>query len=409
MAEKFFYKAINDEGKNIRGIIESNDLYEAEMLLFEKGLNVLTVRESNLFDELDEKFELLKEKLTKVTLSDLIVFTRQFSTLYSAGIPVLTSLDRLKSQSLNPKFRKVLAEIVEDIRAGSSLFFAFNKHQNVFPSLYIGMIKVGEEGGVLDIILQRIAAVLETQLETQNRIKSATRYPKLVVFSIISAFIVLLTFVVPKFVGLFSKFKTELPLPTRILIWMNHAFQNYWWLALVAAILSIYLFRKIRKSEKGKFETDRLILKIPVIGNLVKKIYIARIVRILGLLYQSGIPIMTGFEIVSEVTGNEVFKKELLIIRNSIATGTAINVAVRSSLLFPVIVSDMIAAGEETGMLDEMLFKIADYFDEETDYIIQNLSSAIEPILLLFIAAMILLIALGVFLPMWNMMNVFKS
>ena len=409
MAEKFFYKAINDEGKNIRGIIESNDLYEAEMLLFEKGLNVLTVRESNLFDELDEKFELLKEKLTKVTLTDLIVFTRQFSTLYSAGIPVLTSLDRLKSQSLNPKFRKVLTEIVEDVRAGSSLFFAFNKHQNVFPSLYIGMIKVGEEGGVLDIILQRIAAVLETQLETQNRIKSATRYPKLVVFSIISAFIVLLTFVVPKFVGLFSKFKTELPLPTRILIWMNHAFQNYWWLALIAAILSIYLFRKIRKSEKGKFETDRLILKIPVIGNLVKKIYIARIVRILGLLYQSGIPIMTGFEIVSEVTGNEVFKNELLKIRNSIATGTAINVAVRSSLLFPVIVSDMIAAGEETGMLDDMLFKIADYFDEETDYIIQNLSSAIEPVLLLFIAAMILLIALGVFLPMWNMMNVFKA
>ncbi len=407
MAEKIFYSAKKLNGDRITGIIEANDEYHAEILLIEKGLDVISVRAANFFDNLNEQFEGLKEKFTTVGLTDLIVFTRQFATLFSAGIPVLTSLERLRDQTANVKFRKRLTEVVDDIQAGSSLYRAFNKHTDIFPSLYIGMIKVGEEGGVLDIILQRIASILEAQLDTVNRLKTATRYPKMVVGSIICAFVVLLSFVVPKFVGLFAKFKAELPLPTRILIWMNNAFQHYWWLVLMFSVACVLGYKHAVKTDKGKLVIDRIILKLPVLGDLVSKIYIARLVRILGLLYRSGIPIITGFEIVSEVTGNEVFKRELLNIKNSISTGTPINVAVRNTEIFPTIVSDMIVSGEETGLLDEMLFKIADYFDEETDYAIQHLSSAIEPILLVFIAGMILIIALGVFLPMWNMMNVF--
>ena len=409
MSLKFFYKAKNSQGKTVTGIIESSDEYEAEMALLEQGLNILTLRASNIFDQLNEKFELLKEKLSPVSLMELIVFTRQFSTLYSAGIPVITALQSLHGQILNPKFKKIIKEIIQDVQAGTSLYFAFHKHEEIFTPLYVGMIKVGEEGGVLDIILQRIASILETQLENEKRIKAATRYPKLVIISIISAFVILLTFVIPKFVSLFARFHAKLPLPTRILIWMNYAFHHYWWIVLIICIVIYFGYKKIRKTEKGKLETDKLILKIPIIGNLISKIYIARIVRILGLLYRSGIPIITGFEIVSAVTNNEHFKKEILKIRNSISLGSSINVAIRGSSVFPPIVSDMIEAGEDTGMLDDMLFKVAEYFEEESDYIIQNLSSAIEPILLLFVAGMILIVALGVFLPMWSMMNVFKG
>jgi type II secretory pathway component PulF len=243
MSEKFFYKALNEQGKKLTGIIDSADEFEAEMLLMEKGLNVLTIRDANILDNLNEKFEKLKEKLTPVTLTDLIVFTRQFATLYSAGIPVLMSLERLKEQTLNPRFRKILESIVEDVRAGSSLHLAFTKHKSTFPPLYIGMIKVGEEGGVLDIILQRIAAILETQMETQKRIKTATRYPKMVIISIIVAFVSLITFVVPKFATLFSKFKTDLPLPTRILISTNEIFKNYWWLGIIITVSAVVLYR----------------------------------------------------------------------------------------------------------------------------------------------------------------------
>ncbi len=407
MSEKFFYKALNEQGKKLTGIIDSADEFEAEMLLMEKGLNVLTIRDANILDNLNEKFEKLKEKLTPVTLTDLIVFTRQFATLYSAGIPVLMSLERLKEQTLNPRFRKILESIVEDVRAGSSLHLAFTKHKSTFPPLYIGMIKVGEEGGVLDIILQRIAAILETQMETQKRIKTATRYPKMVIISIIVAFVSLITFVVPKFATLFSKFKTDLPLPTRILISTNEIFKNYWWLGIIITVSAVVLYRKIKSNEKGKLMIDRIILKTPIVGNLLSKIYIARIVRILGLLYKSGISIITGFEIVSAVTDNETFKNEILKIRNSVSTGSSINVAIRTSEVFPPIVSDLISVGEETGLLDDMLFKVADYFDEESDYLIGNLSSAIEPILLFFVAMMVLLLALGVFLPMWNIDKVY--
>lgn len=409
MAEKFYYKAKNIKGKTLTGVLESADEISAEILLIEKGYELLSLRAANIFDELNAQFEKFQEKFSTVGLKDIIVFTRQFATLFSAGIPVVTIFERLKEQNTKPKLKKALESILKDVEAGSSLSFAFSKHNKIFSSLYVGMIKVGEEGGVLDIILERLAKILETQLETQNKIKSATRYPKMVVSSIVVAFTILLTFVVPKFVAMFSRFNAELPLPTKILILMNNAFQHFWWLILSVVIIGFFGLKQYRKTAKGKYKTDEIILKIPIIGDLLKKIYIARIVRILGLLYRSGIPITTSFEIVSEVSGNEIFKKELNRIKDLIAVGTNINSAVKASSLFPLLVGDMIESGEETGQLDDMLFKVAEYFDEETEYTIDNLSTAIEPILLAFIAGMVLLIALGVFLPMWDMIKVFKG
>ncbi len=406
---KFFYKAKRGDGKVESGVVTSTDEFSVELMLIDKGLEVINIRAANVIDELNESFLALQAKLSVVGLKDIIVFTRQFSTLFSAGIPIVTIFDRLKSQNFKPKLKIALERISKDIESGTSLSLAFGKHPDIFSSLYVGMIKVGEDGGVLDIILERLAKILETQLDTNNKIKSATRYPKIVVSAIIIAFVILLTFVIPKFVAMFSKFNAELPLPTKILIFMNHAFQRYWWVVAAIVIATIFLFKQYKKTDVGKVKIDQLILKIPIVGALLQKIYISRVVRILGLLYKSGIPVVSSMDIVSEVSENEIFKRELLSIKNKISMGFAINTAVKESAIFPLIVGDMVESGEETGSLDEMLFKVADYFDEEVEYSIANLSSAIEPILLLFIAGMILIIALGVFLPMWDMIKIFKQ
>lgn len=404
---KYFYSGILKQ-KKVKGILEAESQDEAYFILSEQNIEVLSVRGASFLDEFSEKLNNYKRNVQKVKLQDLIVFTRQFATLFSAGIPIMTILGRLESQTQNERLRGIASEILMDVNAGIPLSSAFGKHKGVFSSLYVNMIRVGEEGGVLDIVLSRLADILEADLDTRNRIKHATRYPKLAVSAIVVAFGVLITFVIPKFVTLFDKFNTALPLPTKILIWINKFTQSFWWLIIGLIVFSVIFFRKYKKTKDGKEKLDYIIFKIPIIGNLVHKIYISRICRILGLLYKSGIPIINSFEIVSEVSGNEIMKKEINNIKIRVSQGGGIANAFEYSKYFPDVVSDMVSAGEDTGRLDEMLGKIADYYDEETEYSIKNLSTAIEPILLVMIAGMVLLLALGVFLPMWDMIKVIK-
>jgi type II secretory pathway component PulF len=403
------FKYIGEKNKTkISGIIEANDLNEASLMLIDQGVNLVNLRQLGLVDEYFEQFKRFKSKFIGVKLEELIILTRQFATLFDAGIPIIKILDRMTKLKFSEKLLEVLTEIKEDVDAGLSLSAAFGRHRSIFSSLYINMLKVGEEGGVLDIVLKRLADILEADLETRNRIKHATRYPKLTLSAIAIAFSILIVFVIPKFVGLFNKFNAELPLPTKILIWINYFTQNYWWLVLTIIVAVIIGYRKYKSTKHGKEKIDYLTFKIPIIGKIVHKVYISRISRILGLLYKSGIPVITSFDIVSEVSGNEIIKKEVQNIKIRVSQGNGIAASFEYSTYFPEVVTDMVAAGEETGRLDEMLEKISDYFDEETDYAIKNLSSAIEPILLVLIAGMVILLALGVFLPMWDMIKVIK-
>ncbi|PMP70863.1 MAG: type II secretion system F family protein [Calditerrivibrio nitroreducens] len=406
---RFNYKGTNKKGELIKGIIDAPNIEEASIILYSQGIIPQIIRESSSLDLLTHKIEKFLSKYEKVKLEELIVFTRQFASLFTAGIPILTILRRLETQNYSKKMKETISTIIRDIEAGTPLSIAFRKHKDIFSDLYINMLRVGEEGGVLDIVLQRLALILETDLDTRNKIKNATRYPKLVISAIVIAFIILMTFVIPKFASLFSKFDAALPLPTRMLIFLNDFFHNFWWLILLIVLLIFIIYRKYKKTPQGKKKIDEYTLKIPIIGPLTHKIYLSRIARILGLLYKSGISIITSFEIVSEVTGNDVIKDELLIIKEKITRGATIHGSFEASKYFPPVVSDMISAGEDTGQLDEMLFKIADYYDGEVDYSIKTLSQAIEPILLLMIAAMVLILALGVFLPMWDMVKVFKQ
>ncbi len=402
---KFVYLGYADNNK-VTGIIEAASYDEALLFLYDKGIEAQKVVEASALDEIKEKIDYLNKRFARVKLSELIVFTRQFATLFSAGVPIGVILERLSEQTVSVKLKDVVGVIKNDVNGGMSLSEAFSKHKKVFSPLYINMLRVGEESGTLDIVLDRLASILETELDTRNKIKTATRYPKMVISAIVVAFTIIITFVIPRFVSLFSHFGAQLPLPTRILIGINYVFHHYWWMVLIAVIALIFAFREYKKTEKGRYNIDKYMLKIPVIGTLVHKIYVSRMIRILGLLYKSGIAIIDALKIVSNVTGNVIAKQAVEDIGRDVEGGATISVPFLKSAFFPNVVSDMVAVGEETGRLDEMLFKAADYYDEEIDYAIKNLSSAIEPILLVFIAGMVLLLALGVFLPMWNLIHV---
>ena len=402
---KFVYLGSADNNK-VTGIIEAASYDEALLFLYDKGIEAQKVVEASAFDEIKEKIDYLNKRFARVKLSELIVFTRQFATLFSAGVPIGVILERLSEQTVSVKLRDVVGVIKNDVNGGMSLSEAFSKHKKVFSPLYINMLRVGEESGTLDIVLDRLASILETELDTRNKIKTATRYPKMVISAIVVAFTIIVTFVIPRFVSLFSHFGAQLPLPTRILIGINYVFHHYWWMVLIAVIALIFAFREYKKTEKGRYNIDKYMLKIPIIGTLVHKIYVSRMIRILGLLYKSGIAIIDALKIVSNVTGNVIAKQAVEEIGRDVEGGATISVPFLKSTFFPNVVSDMVSVGEETGRLDEMLFKAADYYDEEIDYAIKNLSSAIEPILLVFIAGMVLLLALGVFLPMWNLIHV---
>jgi len=402
---KFAYQG-STGGKKISGIIEAASRDEALLFLYDQGIDVENLRQASAFDELSEIINQFRLKFSKVKLEDLIVFTRQFATLFNAGVPISTILERLGEQTVSFKLKGIVEQIKKDVDGGMSLSEAFAVHKNVFSPLYINMLRVGEESGTLDIVLERLATILETELKTRNRIKTATRYPKIVVTAIVVAFTIIITFVIPKFVSLFQRFNAKLPLPTRILIWINYFAHHYWWLVLMIVIGVVFAFKRYKMTESGKRKIDELVLKMPIIGNLVHKIYISRMMRILGLLYKSGLAITTALSIVAEVTGNEIAKDAVLTVRSDVESGATISRPIKNSDFFPDIVSDMVAVGEETGRLDDMMFKVADYYDEEIEYAINNLSTAIEPILLVFIAAMVLLLALGVFLPMWDMVKV---
>lgn len=405
---KYNYKGVNRKREVKKGIIEASNIDDAAIILYSQGITPEYIKESSSIDIVLKALRDRIKKYEKVKLQELIVFTRQFASLFSAGIPVLTILQRLETQNYSPKMKETISTIIKDIEAGTPLSTAFKKHKDIFSNLYINMLNVGEEGGVLDVVLQRLAIILETDLDTRNKIKNATRYPKLVISAIVIAFVILMTFVIPKFTGLFAKMGSELPLPTKILIYINDFFSNFWWLVILLFVLGYILFKKYKSTTSGKKKIDLYTLKIPIIGTMVHKIYLSRICRILGLLYKSGISIITSFDIVSEVTGNDVMKDELQIIKEKVSRGGSIHSSFEASPHFPAVVSDMISAGEETGQLDEMLFKVADYYDNEVDYSIKTLSQSLEPILLVMVAGMVIILALGVFMPMWDMIKAFK-
>ncbi len=401
---QYRYKARDKDGALQRGIMEARGKEAVADQLSGQGFIPVLIEEETQ-SLLGPDFFL---NLKHVAPQDLIVLSRQLATLVSAGIPLLSSLGTIEKQAENPRLKAALADIRSSVEAGSSFSDALARHPGIFNKLYVSMIRAGETAGILDTILERLALLAEHESETRERVKAAVRYPLIVIVAICAAFAFLVTFVVPKFAIVFSQFKTELPLPTRILISINYVVQNYWYLLLLGIILTIGGVIWYLRTPGGRWQWDRLKLRLPVFGVLFQKVALSRFARIFGAMQKSGIAMMLTLEIAGETVGNVVLARAVQTMSDSLRDGKGLSAPMESSGLFPPLVVQMMAVGEETGQLDTMLNKVSDYYDTDVEYTLRNLSTMIEPILLLFVGGMVLFLALGIFLPMWNLMSLFK-
>jgi len=401
---KFKYKARDSFGTLIEETIDVQSIKEVEKRL--SSLNYFPID----IEQLKTKKQRASFFKSKVSMEDLSIFYRQLFTLIDAGLPIIKSLNTVAKQTRSERFNHIIGNIVSAVENGSTLHNAMEKYPDVFTPLHTNMIQVAEESGLLPEILERLHLITESEIETNERIKEATRYPKIVISAIVVAFFILMGFVVPKFVKIYERSTAELPLPTKVMVWMNNFFWSWEKMLIVFIIgITVYLlFKKIIDTKEGRLKLDYFKLKIYVFGPLFLKISMSRFSRTLSLMIKSGVPIIRALEVVSGVMGNVVLQNTINLLKNAIIEGKALVEPMETSSHFPDLVVQMVAVGEETGKLDDMLLKVAEYYEREVDYTIKKLSSLIEPVVLLILAVMVTFLALAIFLPMWNIMQVFK-
>ncbi len=342
----------------------------------------------------------------RVKEKDLTVFTRQLATMIDAGLPLVQCLETLASQQPNKQFKKTLTEIRGDVEGGSTLAAALKRHPTAFNSLYANMVEAGEAGGQLDTILSRLAVYIEKAMTLRRKVKGALIYPSTIVTVAIAVVIFLLVFVIPTFVTLFEGAGVELPLPTRIVMELSRLVQTYLLAGLGLLIAGIVGIRFSYKTEKGRRAADTLLLWIPVFGSLLRKVAVAKFTRTLGTLIASGVPILTGLDITAKTAGNKVVEEAIMKTRVSIAEGKTIADPLKTSGVFPPMVVQMISVGEQTGALDSMLEKIADFYDAEVDQAVANMTALIEPILMVFLGVVVGGMIVAMYLPIFKLVTV---
>ena len=339
----------------------------------------------------------------KVQQRAVAIFTRQLSTMIDAGLPLVQSLEILSSQQDSPVFKKIIREIREDVEGGSTFAGALKKHPGTFDDMYTNLVVAGEEGGILDNILTRLANYIEKAEALKKKVKSALVYPTTIVAVAVIVVGILMVFVIPVFETMFKSAGSSLPLPTLIVLTLSKLIKKYVIIFIPGVILFFYLFKKYYKTEKGKALIDRLLLRLPVFGPLFQKVAVARFSRTLGTLVSSGVPILDGLTVVSKSSGNRAVEIAILNARSSIREGETISEPLGRSGIFPPMVIQMISVGESTGALDAMLSKIADFYDEEVDVAVSNLTSLLEPLLMIFLGVVIGGVVIAMYLPIFNM------
>ncbi len=352
---------------------------------------------------------LLTYRFDRVRPEETIILSRQLLTLINAGIPFIGIFSALADQTENPALKKVIVEIRKDVETGCALADAFGKHPKIFSPLYVSMIRAGEASGMLDVMLERLVMLAEHDAETRARIKAATRYPLIVGVALIAAFVILVMFVIPRFAGLYANFDVALPFPTRVMIGINTIAQQYGLFIALAVILGCVGVKRYIRTATGWLRWDSFKLKIPIFGPIFTKTALSRFARVFGVLTRSGLPILKTLEIVSETVGNKFLARVVLSLRDSARQGQGISQPLRASAVFPPLVLQMVAVGEETGSMEEMMMKVSEYYDREVEYAIKNLAASLEPIFLLVIGGAVLFLALAIFLPWWNLINVVKG
>ena len=395
----FEYTARNLKGDLEKGQVDLPSRDDVVAHLRKNRLVVVQVRQAPKSVSLGGMFK------GGVKTRDVVIFTRQFATMINAGLPLVQALDILAQQTENKVLADVTRQVVYDVESGQTLADALRKHPKAFSDLYVNMVAAGEAGGILDTILQRLAEFLEKNDAIIRKVKGAMVYPAVIMSVAVIAIAVLLIFVIPTFQTMFASVNLELPLPTRIVIGMSKILTGYWWAILAVIGLTIFSINRYYKTVSGRLQIDRLLLKFPVLGDVLRKSAVSRFTRTLGTLVSSGVSILDGLEITARTAGNMVIHNAVMESRQSIAGGDTIAAPLQRSKVFPPMVISMIAVGEQTGGLDEMLSKIADFYDEEVDAAVSTLLSLMEPVMIVVLGVIVGGMVVAMYLPIFDMVN----
>jgi MSHA biogenesis protein MshG len=409
---KFSYTARGANGALTSGTLEAVDQNAAAQMLFNRSVTPIDIKpqtSSNAPDDSEKADESLSFWVRNVTLEDLVIFSRQMYSLAKSGIPILRSVNGLADSTNSKRMQLALRDVAKQLERGRNLSSALNGHPHIFNQLFVSIVHVGENTGNLDQAFLQLSEYLEREQETRKQIKSATRYPMFVMIAIVIALVVMNIFVIPTFAGLFSRLGADLPAMTKFLIGMSNLFVNYWHVMLGGVIAGIFILRRYLNTERGRYRWDRLQLRVPAVGSIIERSLLARFSRSFSMMLSSGVPMTSALNLVADAVSNSYMADKIIGMRLGIEKGESLSRVSQSSGLFTPLVLQMVNVGEETGRVDELLADSAEYYEREVDYDLKSLTSKIEPILIGVVAVMVLVLALGIFTPMWDLMGAFRG
>ncbi|PJG58163.1 type II secretion system F family protein [Aeromonas cavernicola] len=402
----FAYKGRDNNGNAVNGVVDAASEMAAAELLMRRGV-IPTQLTPGKVTALATDWSLLLERA--ITLDELVIFSRQMHALTRAGIPLLRAIAGLEESTQSKPLKRALRMVNDDLGNGRPLSVSMQAHPKVFSSLFVAIIHVGENTGQLEQAFWQLANYFELELETRKRIKTAMRYPSFVLIAIGIAMVILNIMVIPVFASMFAKFGVELPLATRILLTTSALFINYWWLLLAILGAAVLGWRHWVTTVKGKLTWHRWQLRLPIVGSIIERSLLARFARSFSIMLKAGVPLTSALSLVAEAVNNAYMAGQIRNMRGGIERGESLLRTAGESGLFSALVMQMIAVGEETGQVDDLLREVAEYYEREVDYDLKSLTARIEPILIGIVAIMVLILALGIFTPMWDMMSVVRG
>jgi len=405
----FVFKGRDQGGALVTGEREAGSENELAGTLISEGIIPTTIQGKTDNTSIDIDWKKLLNTKGKVSLDELIIFCRQMNSLMKAGVPLIQAMKGLANSSRNELLKEALEDVIRNLEGGLNLAASLQTREDVFDNLFMSMVHVGENTGQLDVAFKQLADYLEMERETRKRIKQATRYPIMVLVAIAAAIVLINVMVIPAFAAFFAKFDAELPWQTRLLMATSNFFVQYGWYLLIALGFAIFGFMRYIDTDKGRYKWDRFKLKAPIIGGLFERIALGRFSRTFSMTYRTGVPILQALVVVANAANNRYIAKFVNEMRGQIERGETLTRAAANSGMFTPLVLQMLAVGEETGALDSLMDQVADFYEEEVDYDLKQLSDAIEPILIVVMGIMVLIVALGVFLPMWDLASAMKG
>lgn len=396
------YKGRNQRGEAVNGRLEASSQDAVATQLFNTGVIPVDIFEANASKDVVGALKIQFGE-QKVGFDALALLCRQMYTLLKAGVPILQALKGLRESTTNPTLGRALGDLSDTLDAGQDLTAGFKRHPKIFPKLFISLVQVGETTGSLDRAFLQLATYLEREKDTRDRIKSALRYPMMVLGAIVVAMFIINIFVIPAFAKVYAGFKVELPLVTKILLATSNFFVAYWPHMLIGLLATGLGFRAYIRTEAGRYKWDRFKLRIPVAGSIVYRATLGRFARAFAITTKAGVPIIQGMTVISRAVDNAFVSSRILQMRDGIERGETIARTAQATEMFPSLVVQMIAVGEDTGSIDDLMVDVAEYYEREVEHALKNISGSIEPILITVIGVMVLILALGVFLPMWDL------